>query len=55
MPFKSKAQQRFMFAKHPKIAKRWAKATNFKSLPARKRKTKRTRRAKIMKIGRRKR
>lgn len=24
-PFKSKAQQRYMFAKHPKIAKRWAK------------------------------
>lgn len=25
MPFKSKAQQGFMFAKHPAIAKRWAK------------------------------
>ena len=25
MPFKSKAQQGYMFAKHPKIAKRWAK------------------------------
>lgn len=24
MPFKSKAQQRYMFAKKPKIAKRWA-------------------------------
>jgi len=24
MPFKSKAQQKFMFAKHPGIAKRWA-------------------------------
>jgi hypothetical protein len=23
MPFKSKAQQRFMYAKHPDIAKRW--------------------------------
>ena len=23
-PFKSKSQQRYMFAKHPKIAKRWA-------------------------------
>jgi hypothetical protein len=23
MPFKSKAQMRFMFAKHPDIAKRW--------------------------------
>lgn len=25
MPFKSKAQQRFMFVRHPKIAKRWVK------------------------------
>lgn len=24
MPFKSKAQQKFMFAKHPKIAQKWA-------------------------------
>ena len=23
MPFKSKAQQRFMYAKHPKIAAKW--------------------------------
>lgn len=39
MPFKSKAQQGFMFAKHPKIAKRWAKETpGMKSLPARARK-----------------
>lgn len=34
MPFKSKAQQKFMFATHPKIAKRWAKETpNIKALP----------------------
>ncbi len=34
MPFKSKAQQRFMFAKHPKIAKEFAAHTpSFKSLP----------------------
>lgn len=34
MPFKSKAQQRFMFAKHPKMAKRWAHETeDMKSLP----------------------
>jgi hypothetical protein len=39
MPFKSKAQQRFMFAKHPKIAKRWAKKTNFKKLPSKVRKS----------------
>lgn len=25
MPFKSKRQRRYMFAKHPKIARRWAK------------------------------
>lgn len=35
MPFKSKAQQGFMFSQHPEIAKRWAKETpNIKNLPA---------------------
>lgn len=24
MPFKSEAQRRFMYAKHPEIAKRWS-------------------------------
>lgn len=34
MPFKSKAQQRFMFAKHPKMAREWAHETDdIKSLP----------------------
>jgi len=34
MPFKSRAHQRFMFAKHPKIAQRWAKHTpDMKHLP----------------------
>lgn len=34
MPFKSKAQARFMFAKHPKIAKEFASKTkSIKSLP----------------------
>ena len=34
MPFKSKAQQGFMFANMPKTAKKWAKETpNTKSLP----------------------
>jgi hypothetical protein len=34
MPFESKSQQRFMFAKHPRIAKRWAKKTpDMKHLP----------------------
>lgn len=44
MPYKSKAQQRFMHAKFPKIAKKWDKETKkaggFKKLPARKRKKK---------------
>jgi hypothetical protein len=34
MPFKSVAQQRFMFSQHPEMAKRWAKETpNIKNLP----------------------
>ncbi len=34
MPFKSKAQQRWMFATHPAMAKRWAAETkNIKRLP----------------------
>jgi len=34
MPFKSKAQQKFMFATMPKTAKKWAAETkNMKSLP----------------------
>ena len=33
-PFVSKSQQRYMFAKHPKIAKEWAsKTSDIKSLP----------------------
>lgn len=36
MPFKSKAQQKFMFSKMPKVARRMAKKTSsMKSLPAR--------------------
>lgn len=34
MPFKSKAQAKFMFAKHPKIAKEFASHTkSIKALP----------------------
>jgi hypothetical protein len=34
MPFKSKQQAKFMFATHPKIAKKWAgKTSSIKSLP----------------------
>ena len=37
MPFKSKAQQRFMYAKHPKMAREFQAATpKGKKLPARK-------------------
>lgn len=37
MPFKSKAQQRWMFARHPKMAKRWADETeDFEDLPEKK-------------------
>lgn len=37
MPFESKAQQRWMFANKPEMAKRWAAVTpNIKNLPARK-------------------
>lgn len=33
-PFKSKSQQKYMFSKMPKIAKRWASHTkNIKALP----------------------
>jgi len=36
MPFRSKAQQKWMFVNHPKMAKLWAKHTkNIKSLPKR--------------------
>lgn len=41
MPFKSKAQQGFMFANMPKTAKKWAKETpNMKSLPMKAKATK---------------
>jgi len=34
MPFASRSQQRFMFATHPRMAKRWARETeDIKSLP----------------------
>jgi hypothetical protein len=40
MPFKSKAQRRWMFANKPKMAKRWAKETpKGKRLPDKKKKT----------------
>ena len=39
MPFRSDAQRRFMYAKHPKIAERWRKEYGpQEGLPERKRK-----------------
>lgn len=41
MPFKSKAQRAFLFAKHPKVAKQFAKETpKGAKLPKRKGKSK---------------
>ena len=37
MPFKSKAQMRYLYAKHPEIAKRWSEHTpDAKALPEKK-------------------
>jgi len=37
MPFKSKAQARYLFAREPEMAKRWAKETpSMKKLPEKK-------------------
>ena len=33
MPFKSQAQRKLMYARHPEIAKRWEKETPKKKLP----------------------
>lgn len=33
MPFKSKAQERWMYANHPKMAEEWSSHTDQKSLP----------------------
>lgn len=36
MPFRSKAQQRFLFARHPEVAREFAEKTkSFASLPER--------------------
>jgi hypothetical protein len=41
MPFKSKAQMKWMFANHPAMAHRWAKETpNIKKLPEKKKEIK---------------
>lgn len=46
MPFRSRAQARFLFAKHPKIAKEFASKTkSIKSLPNRVKKKAKKRKA----------
>ena len=40
MPFVSEAQRRFMYAKHPEIAKRWSKKYGSKIQPHAKKKKK---------------
>lgn len=49
MPFKSKAQARYMFAQHPKIAERFADETkSIKALPEKKKKRKYDKLSKMM-------
>lgn len=38
MPFRSAKQRRYLFAKHPKMAKRWAKKYGTKPRPKRRKK-----------------
>lgn len=38
MPFKSEKQRRYMFAKHPTIAKKWAHKYGSKPQPSKKKK-----------------
>ena len=40
MPFKSKTQSRWAFANKKKFAKKWAKITNYKKLPKKKKRKK---------------
>jgi hypothetical protein len=48
MPFKSKAQMRYLFAKHPDIAKRWAKEYGIpKNLPDKINKRKREKKSSV--------
>jgi hypothetical protein len=46
MPFQSKAQQRWMFANHPDMAKEWAEKTDFSKLPDKKMETRHRHRCK---------
>jgi len=51
MPFKSEAQRRFMYARHPKIAKKWEKHTpKGKKLPKKIKKEKTAKEAFELKI-----
>lgn len=42
MPFRSKQQQKFMFATMPEVAKEWAEKTDFSKLPKKVRKKKKS-------------
>ena len=46
MPFRSKKQQRFMFATMPELAKEWAEKTDFSKLPEKIRKKRKKRKGK---------
>lgn len=51
MPFKSEAQRRWMFATHPKMAKKWQKHTpKGKKLPQHVKKKKRKRKSESIEV-----
>lgn len=50
MPFKSKAQQRFMFATNPTMAREFAEHTNFKKLPEKVKKKKLEKAAELVEL-----
>lgn len=52
MPFRSERQRRFLWAKHPEIAKRWTKKYGSKIIPSHKTR-KRRRKRKPFTFGRR--
>lgn len=51
MPFKSQAQAKYLFAKKPKIAKKWAsEGYGWSGLPTKKRKEEKKRKEKAFKL-----
>jgi hypothetical protein len=47
MPFKSKAQMRYLYSQEPEVAQRWASRYGTKNLPERKIKRQKKRRKKV--------